>query len=175
MDIIIVAFLFIATVVAIGMLVYVGGDIILEKRQKNAEAAAPAKKEEAPAVIAPVIVPVAEAEVFPEIVEYIKAEEADVMISDNLAMQKANYESGAGRGHQAIINIGVLNKYFAAGALVTMSVLKEKKLISKQAGRIKILADGVLEKPLTIKAESYSIQAIKMIELTGGTVIILKD
>ena len=42
-------------------------------------------------------------------------------------------------------------------------------------GRVKILADGILNKPLTIKAESYSVQAIKMIELTGGTVIILID
>ena len=40
---------------------------------------------------------------------------------------------------------------------------------------MKILADGMLNKPLIIKSESYSIQAIKMIELTGGTVIILKD
>jgi ribosomal protein L18E len=40
---------------------------------------------------------------------------------------------------------------------------------------MKVLADGILNKPLTIKSESYSIQAIKMIELTGGTVIILRD
>jgi ribosomal protein L18E len=45
----------------------------------------------------------------------------------------------------------------------------------KKVKRIKILADGVLTKPLTIKAENYSVQAIKMIELTGGTVIILID
>ena len=53
----------------------------------------------------------------------------------------------------------------------TKVVLKAKKLIPKDIKRIKVLADGVLSKPLTIKANSYSVQAIKMIELTGGTVI----
>ena len=50
-----------------------------------------------------------------------------------------------------------------------------KGLLTKKTGRIKVLAGGMLHKPLTIKAENYSVQAIKMIELTGGTVIILKD
>ena len=59
--------------------------------------------------------------------------------------------------------------------VITLAVLKEKGLISSKVGRMKVLADGMLNKPLTIKSESYSIQAIKMIELTGGTVIILRD
>ena len=114
-------------------------------------------------------------EEMPEIVEHIDAEEADAMISDSLAMKNANYESGAGHGQQCIINIGVLDARFEANDVVTLGVLKERGLVSKKAGRMKVLADGELNKPLVIKAESYSIQAIKMIELTGGTVIILKD
>ena len=97
------------------------------------------------------------------------------MISDSLAMKTANYESGAGHGQQGIINIGVLDDNFNAHDVITLAVLKEKGLISSKVGRMKVLADGMLNKPLTIKSESYSIQAIKMIELTGGTVIILKD
>ena len=85
------------------------------------------------------------------------------------------YESPAGHGQQGIINIGVLNKNFEANETITLSILKQKGLISRNAGRMKVLADGILEKPLTIKSESYSIQAIKMIELTGGTVVILRD
>ena len=111
----------------------------------------------------------------PEIVEHIDAVEADAMISDSLAMKTANYEHGAGHGKQGIINIGVLNECFEAGDVITLAILKEKGYVSKSVGRLKVLADGVLEKPLTIKSESYSIQAIKMIELTGGTVIILRD
>ena len=59
--------------------------------------------------------------------------------------------------------------------MITLAVLKEKGLVSKKVGKMKVLADGILNKPLTVKSESYSIQAIKMIELTGGKVIILKD
>jgi ribosomal protein L15 len=76
---------------------------------------------------------------------------------------------------QGIINIGVLNEKFNANDVITLSLLKEKGLMSSKVRRMKVLADGMLTKPLVIKSESYSIQAIKMIELTGGTVIILKD
>jgi ribosomal protein L15 len=50
--------------------------------------------------------------------------------------------------------------------------LKAKKLVPAKTRRLKILAHGILSKPLTVKANSYSVQAIKMIELTGGTVVI---
>ena len=172
MDIFVIIFMIVATVFALATLGYVAVDVVLEMRNK--EKPKEEKKEEPVVVVAP---PVEEAapEVMPEIVEHIDAEEADAMISDSLAMKTANYESGAGHGQQDIINIGVLDQNFEAHDVITLAVLKEKGLISKKAGRMKVLADGSLNKPLTIKSESYSIQAIKMIELTGGTVIILKD
>ena len=54
-------------------------------------------------------------------------------------------------------------------------LMDERKLVPKSVGRVKILARGRLTKALTVKAESFSVQAVKMIELMGGTVIILKD
>lgn len=171
MDIFVIIFMIIATIFALGTLGYVAVDVILEMRNK--EEPKEEKKEEPVVVAAPVVE--AEPEVMPEIVEHIDAEEADAMISDSLAMKTANYESGAGHGQQDIINIGVLDQNFEAHDVITLAVLKEKGLISRKAGRMKVLADGTLNKPLTIKSESYSIQAIKMIELTGGTVIILRD
>ena len=119
--------------------------------------------------------PEPEPEVMPEIVEHIVAEEADAMISDELAMQTVLYESPAGQGDQVIINIGMIDMMFEAGAVVTLEALKQKDLAQRKAGRLKVLAGGTLNKALTIKAENYSVQAIKMIELTGGTVVILKD
>ena len=175
MDMIIIIFLIIATLFALAPLAYVVVDWVFDKRNKAEVVDSPVEETEVPVMVAPVVIPPVVEEVFPEIVEVIEAEEADSMISDDLAMEKAKYEGGAGQGQQHIINIGILNKNFEAGSLITMNILKERKLVSKKAGRIKILADGILEKPLTIKAESYSIQAIKMIELTGGNVIILKD
>ena len=171
MNIFIIIFMVIASIFAIGTLGYVTVDIVLEIRNKDKPEE---EKKEEPAVVAAPIVD-AVPEVMPEFVEHIDAEEADAMISDSLAMKTANYESGAGHGQQGIINIGVLDDNFNAHDVITLAVLKEKGLISSKVGRMKVLADGMLNKPLTIKSESYSIQAIKMIELTGGTVIILKD
>jgi ribosomal protein L18E len=171
MSVFVIIFMIVATIFALASLVYVIIDLIIEL--KNKEETKEEKQEEP--VAAPIVVPVAPIKVMPEIVEHIDAEEADAMISDSLAMKNANYESGAGHGQQGIINIGVLDQNFEANDLITLSVLKEKGLISKKVGRMKVLADGILNKPLTIKSESYSIQAIKMIELTGGTVIILRD
>jgi len=171
MNIFIIIFMVIASIFAIGTLGYVTVDIVLEIRNKDKPEE---EKKEEPVVVAAPIVDAAP-EVMPEFVEHIDAEEADAMISDSLAMKTANYESGAGHGQQGIINIGVLDDNFNAHDVITLSVLKEKGLISSKVGRMKVLADGMLNKPLTIKSESYSIQAIKMIELTGGTVIILRD
>ena len=172
MNIFVIIFMIVATVFAIATLGYVAVDVVLDIRNK--EEPKEEKKEE-PVVVAAPVVEEAPPEVMPEIVEHIDAEEADAMISDSLAMKTANYESGAGHGQQGIINIGVLDANFNANDVITLAVLKEKGLMSKKVGRMKVLADGMLNKPLTIKSESYSIQAIKMIELTGGTVIILKD
>lgn len=114
-------------------------------------------------------------EILPEIVEHVDAEVADTLISDYLAIKKANYAKGAGKGRLGVINIGDIDAVFEADSVVTLEELKEMKLLPKGIGRLKVLAHGSLNKPLTVKAESYSVQAIKMIELTGGTVIILKD
>lgn len=171
MNVIANIFMIVSTIFSLATLVYVVVDLILEKNgKKEAE-----ENMEEPAVI---VIPEEKEivhEVMPEIVDHIDAEEADAMISDELALQTANYEEGAGQGKQGIINIGVLDQHFEANDLITLAVLKERGLIKKNVGRLKILADGILNKPLLIKSESYSIQAIKMIELTGGTVTILKD
>ena len=92
-----------------------------------------------------------------------------------VAMELADYEEGGCDGKQGIINIGTISSIFEPGALITIAELKALGLINKKVRRIKVLADGVLDKPLTIKAEAYSVQAIKMIELTGGKVIILRS
>ena len=171
MNVFVIIFMVVASIFAIGTLGYVIVDIVLEIRNKAKSDEE--KKKETVVVATPIVNAVPE--VMPEIVEHIDAEEADSMISDSLAMKTVNYERGAGHGRQGIINIGVLDKNFNAHDVITLSVLKEKELISSKVGRMKVLADGTLNKPLTIKSESYSIQTIKMIELTGGTVIILKD
>ncbi len=175
MSVIIIIFIIIASVFAIASLSYVTVDVVLEiraKRKNENEEVVEQLTEEVPEESE---VQEEEPDCMPEVVDHISAEEADAMISDNLALSSVIYESGAGHGKQGIVNIGDINDAFDAGSVVTVAGLKSKNLIPKTIGRVKVLAHGSLDKPLTVKAESYSVQAIKMIELTGGTVVILKN
>ena len=54
---------------------------------------------------------------------------------------------------------------------MTPEILKEMKLIPKNVGSLKILARGVLDKPLNVEAQDFSLDAVKMIVLTGGKAI----
>lgn len=168
MKIFLIVYMIVSTLVALGTIGYVVADMIAERNRKEPE---PTPQ---PVPVAPPPEP-AEPAVMPPPVAEIDAEAADAMLSDQLAMETARYETGAGTGRRAHINIGDIDQAFAAGQTVTIAALKAKGMVPRSAGRIKILADGILRKPLTVKAEAFSVQAVKMIELTGGTVIILRD
>ena len=67
----------------------------------------------------------------------------------------------------AVINLDDLNK-FEDGAEVTPEILKNMGLVKKQLDGIKVLADGTLEKKLTVKAQKFSEAAKEAIEKMGG-------
>lgn len=183
---IIVIFLIIATVLAIGTILYVIFDILFEKRQKKEEPKVevvaqpePEPEPEPEPVVVPVVVPVPDPDpepepepiVIPVVLEQVDAEEADALISDEEAEKRIVRERGAGKGRKGEINLGVINEHFEPGEVITLAALQAKKLVSKKERRIKILADGILTKSFVIKAEAFSKEAVKMIELMGGTVI----
>ena len=68
----------------------------------------------------------------------------------------------------ATINLDDLNKYFKDGDVVTPEVLKEKGILKNQLSGVKVLANGTLEKKLTVKANRFSSVAISKIEAAGG-------
>ena len=68
----------------------------------------------------------------------------------------------------ATINLDVINKYFNDGENVTPEVLKERGIIKKQLGGVKVLGNGELTKKVTIKANKFSAKAITKIEAAGG-------
>ena len=168
---VIITFLVVATVFAIGTIIYVILDILLSPRKREEPVEEPAP---APTVIVPEPIPEPVPIVVPVIVDHVDAEEANALLSDSDAIELAEYEECGNEGKQGIINLGVVSMVFEPNAVVTLDALKELKLISKKVQRVKILADGILDKPLTVKAESFSVEAMKMIELTGGKVVILR-
>lgn len=76
--------------------------------------------------------------------------------------------SNVNRKDFAIINLTQLN-VFENGTVVTPELLLETKLIGKLQSGVKVLANGALEKKLTIKANHFSKQALVLIEQAGGT------
>ena len=71
-------------------------------------------------------------------------------------------------GKSAIVNIQSLSKNYSAGDVVNLESLREKNLIAKNVVYVKILAKGSLNKALTVEADDFSLEAVKMIVLTGG-------
>lgn len=99
---------------------------------------------------------------------------ADSLISDTMAKNliKRSYDSILTSGHKkAIVNIGAVSSAFSAGDTVNINKLKEKGLVREDAGYVKILADGVIDKPLFVYANAFSLSAVKMIALTGGEAV----
>lgn len=67
----------------------------------------------------------------------------------------------------AIVNLGQL-EIFASGSEVTPEILMEHGLLRGKDERVKILGDGSLTKPLTVKAHGFSSTAKEKIEASGG-------
>lgn len=108
-----------------------------------------------------------------KILKQVEATEVNVM-SDAEAAKLIEYKvvkRKKSKGAKGIINIDVLSKKFPAGARITIDVLHEMRVIPNNVNSIKVLAKGILDKPLIIEADDFSLQAVKMIALTGGRVI----
>ena len=104
---------------------------------------------------------------------HVDAVHADEIISDEEAktkidiVEKAPAEKSKSN-KQSEINLDTICENFEDGEVVNLSALKARRLISGNVGRIKVLARGVMTKKLTIYADKFSLQAVKMITLAGG-------
>ncbi|MBS9336786.1 50S ribosomal protein L15 [Fructobacillus papyrifericola] len=67
----------------------------------------------------------------------------------------------------AVVNLDKLNN-FDNGTEVTPALLIESGLVKNQKDGVKILANGQLDKKLTVKAHKFSASAVKAIEQAGG-------
>lgn len=76
------------------------------------------------------------------------------------------------RKEYAIINLDQLNR-FEDGTVVTPELLLETGLVSKLQSGVKVLANGNLEKKLSVKVNKVSKAAQEKIEAAGGTVEVI--
>ncbi len=73
------------------------------------------------------------------------------------------------RTEYSVVNLSSLNA-FESGAEVTMETMAAAGLIKSLRQPVKILANGDLSHPLTVKATRFSAAAKAKIEAAGGTV-----
>ncbi len=73
------------------------------------------------------------------------------------------------RKEYALVNLGQL-EIFESGSRVDVEMLLKHSLIGKIRDGVKVLANGELTKPLTVKAHKFSATAKEKIVAAGGTV-----
>ena len=71
------------------------------------------------------------------------------------------------RKEYAVVNLDVLNR-FDNGTEVSPALLVEAGIVKNELNGVKILANGQLEKSLTVKANKFSAAATAAIEAAGG-------
>lgn len=72
------------------------------------------------------------------------------------------------RVEYATINLGDLEKRFEANATVDIEAAEKVGLVKDRKHGLKILGDGELTKPLTVRATRFSASAREAIEKAGG-------
>lgn len=72
----------------------------------------------------------------------------------------------------ATVNVSDLD-IFDEGTVVTIELLKEVGLVTKELDGVKVLGNGELTKKLTVKANKFSETAKEKIENVGGTIEVI--
>lgn len=85
---------------------------------------------------------------------------------------KRGFKNAIFKKEFAIVNLDKLND-LEPNTIVTPELLIEKKIVKDLLDGVKILAEGDLKIPLTIKAHKFSKQAIDKIEKAGGKVEVI--
>jgi ribosomal protein L18E len=104
----------------------------------------------------------------------VDPERADSLISDSLAKNLIKkdaeivYTDGKTKND---INVDTLSENFSSGERVDVNVLKNRDLVPCDTAYVKVLARGVIDKPLSVYANDFSLSAVKMIALTGGEAV----
>ncbi len=106
----------------------------------------------------------------------VSAEEAKELIADSEAegmLGVSRKNPNVCRGcKKTFVNVDTLSKNYSAGEVVDIQSLKKKGLVPWSACYIKVLARGSIDKPLEVRAQAFSRDAVKMITLTGGSAVV---
>ncbi|MBO5945345.1 MAG: uL15 family ribosomal protein, partial [Clostridia bacterium] len=135
---------------------------------------------EEPVVEAPAPIQIVDHHVAEEQITFVDAVEADEIISDEQANELIEtvardvaLKPKTNKCYE--INLDTICEAFEDGEIVDLKALKARGIIAKKAERVKVLARGTMTKKVTVVADKFSIQAVKMIGLAGGLAQKYKD
>ncbi len=103
----------------------------------------------------------------------VTVQEADNLMGDDVAELLVEKAGGVSdRTRTGIVNIDTLSRYFTDGETVTLEEVKKRvPNFSNKVTYLKVLGRGTLDKKLTVEADNFSLQAVKMIVITGGKAV----
>ncbi len=96
------------------------------------------------------------------------SDETAILLYENDSKTPDSEINGLKRSKRAEVNVDTLSAKFAAHETVTLQKMKERGIVPAGTQAVKILARGILGKPLYVEAQDFSVDAVKMILLTGG-------
>ena len=111
------------------------------------------------------------------IVEKINVQDVGVLSdADARAMQETKLVPPTD-GDEKIVTVAIstLSEHFPDGVRVNLAALKRKKLIAEDATGFRVVGKNTLERSLIVTANAFNLSALKMILLTGGRAIALKE
>ena len=111
------------------------------------------------------------------IVKKVSASEVNNLITNEQALTLIEQSIKiADKTKKIVVNIDTISQHFNANEIVTLEEIKKRiPNVEKKATYYKVLARGTLDKPLTVSADDFSLEAEKMIIVTGGKVLVSKS
>ena len=108
-----------------------------------------------------------------EAIEEVSVYEVNKLMTNEEAESRVEAsEREVNKTKRGIVNVDTLSMYFDNDELVTVEEVKRRVPgFDKKVTYLKVLARGTLSKRLIVDADDYSIEAEKMILLTGGRVL----
>jgi len=84
-------------------------------------------------------------------------------------LPKHGFNNSVFKTDYEVVNVGQLEKAFAAGATVDRAALETAGLVRRECDGVKILGSGSLTKKLAVKAEAFAKSAEAKITKAGGS------
>lgn len=85
-------------------------------------------------------------------------------------LPKFGFNNSVFKTDYEVVNVGQLEKAFAAGTTVDHAALEGAGLVRRDCDGVKILGEGSLSKKLLVKAEAFTKSAEEKIAKAGGSV-----